>query len=114
MQLLLFKRYSFSSAHYLPGHPKCGVIHGHNYILEVGLRTESGDALFIDFAEVDLILKPLIKALDHTLLNDLIKYPSVENIAIYILNELRKTRLDVKLVRLFETLDGWVEVKVSD
>jgi len=102
LQLKIFRRYEFSSAHYLPGHPKCGNMHGHNYILEVGLKTKGGEPLFLDFADVDIRMRPIISKLDHRLLNDLIKYPSVENICEYLYQEIYKVKLPVVVVKLWE------------
>jgi len=106
----IFRKYEISSAHYLPGHPKCGVVHGHNYLIELGFETKDGEPLYLDFAEIDLRVKKLLKNLDHRLLNDVIKYPSVENIATYIFKELYSERLPIKIVRVHEDSRSYCEV----
>jgi len=61
-QELVIRRMTFDAAHYLKGHPKCGVIHGHTYLivdLKVRFRWE-----FVDFAD----LKKVVKEIDHVLL----------------------------------------------
>ena len=109
VKVLLFKRYEFSAAHYLPGHPKCGNMHGHNYVFEVGVKSRTGEPLFIDFAEIDMVVKPIISRLDHRVLNDLIRYPSVENIAKYLFDEFNSKRLPVVVVRCWENSESYCE-----
>lgn len=56
-------QFSFESAHQLPGHPTCGVIHGHGYKGEIGI-TSSGltkDGFVVDFGK----LKPIVARYDH-------------------------------------------------
>ncbi|TDI89346.1 MAG: 6-carboxytetrahydropterin synthase QueD, partial [Caldithrix sp.] len=36
-------------AHFLPGHPKCGQLHGHTYKVEVVIEGENKDGMIIDF-----------------------------------------------------------------
>ena len=40
------------SAHYLPGHEKCGVLHGHTYRIEVVIEGEKQSGMLIDFSEL--------------------------------------------------------------
>jgi 6-pyruvoyltetrahydropterin/6-carboxytetrahydropterin synthase len=64
--IMIEREWEFSAAHRLEGHPKCGRLHGHNYRLKVILSAEvSYDGMVMDFANVDLIVKPLIDLLDH-------------------------------------------------
>jgi 6-pyruvoyltetrahydropterin/6-carboxytetrahydropterin synthase len=113
LRLRIFRRYEFASAHYLPGHPKCGNMHGHNYVLEVGLETKGGEPLYLDFADVDLRMRPIINKLDHRVLNDLIKYPSVENICEYLYNEIYLVRLPVRVIRLWEDSRSYCVLEVD-
>ena len=58
---LIVKELTFSAAHYLPNHPKCGVIHGHTYFVR---NLEVRCVAFVDFHDI-------IKAImdfDHSLL----------------------------------------------
>ena len=110
----IFRKYEISSAHYLPGHPKCGVVHGHNYLIELGFETRDGEPLFLDFADIDLRVGHIIKHLDHRLLNDLIKYPSVENIATYLFQEVYKTKLPIRIIRVHEDGRSYCEVVGDD
>lgn len=59
----------FSSAHFLVGHPKCGRLHGHNWLVAVEFKGEIGeDGMIIDFIDVKNYLKEIIEPLDHKLL----------------------------------------------
>jgi len=61
------KTYNFSAAHTIPGHPKCGNLHGHNYevtvVLESGVLDVKG--MVVDYGNMDAIIKPIIEELDH-------------------------------------------------
>src|SRR5438046_10421894 len=75
VQTKIGRTYRFESAHHLPllpeGH-KCKNIHGHNYRIDVVVRGPLDGRGFVkDFAELDAEIVPLIKILDHQLLNAL-------------------------------------------
>jgi len=59
--------YTFSAAHRLEGHPKCGRMHGHNYDVIVHLtgETDSVTGMVLDYGALDEIVKPIIAAIDH-------------------------------------------------
>jgi len=81
----------FDAAHRLPEHPKCEVLHGHTYKVE--LIVEGGINMFgmvIDFGFLKDVLKRVIKKLDHQYLNIIIEVPTAENICKYILDEVKK------------------------
>jgi len=61
------RKYSFAAAHRLEGHPKCGRLHGHNYVVTVGLRQDllEHDGWIMDYAQLDVVVKPIIEELDH-------------------------------------------------
>lgn len=56
---LIIKELTFSAAHYLPEHPKCGCIHGHTYFVRNLRITTTG---FVDFGDV---IKAVM-SFDHT------------------------------------------------
>ena len=58
---------SIDAAHFIPGHPKCGRLHGHTYKVSIVLEGEvplGHPAYLIDFAEI----KKIVFELDHRLL----------------------------------------------
>lgn len=70
------KEFSFEAAHFLPNVPhghQCSRVHGHSYKVVVEL---SGDSLaeeqgwIADFALISDAVKPIVKQLDHRLLNE--------------------------------------------
>jgi 6-pyruvoyltetrahydropterin/6-carboxytetrahydropterin synthase len=80
----IHRDYHYDAAHWLPyvpeGH-KCGRMHGHTYRLTVFVEGEVGDDGFvIDFADLDDVVCPTIKQLDHYCLNDIkgLENPTVE------------------------------------
>ena len=72
--------FHYDAAHFLPKVPdghKCGRLHGHTYILTVTVDGPvRDDGFIVDFADVKQIIEPVIKELDHRLLNDV---PGLEN-----------------------------------
>lgn len=59
----------FDAAHIIPGHPKCGRLHGHTYALNARLEGEVAEQGFItDFGVVKDALRSLADHLDHQVL----------------------------------------------
>lgn len=101
------KVFTFHSAHFLPNHPTCGRVHGHSYRLEVTLEGEVRDGVVMDFADIKtLVEKAVLSKLDHTCLNDVIPYPSAENLAMWIWRHLP---IQLAYVRVWETETSMVE-----
>jgi len=62
------RTYTFSAAHRIEGHPKCGRLHGHNYKVTVDLSGEilPEDGMLLDFGALDKICKPYFdETYDH-------------------------------------------------
>ncbi|MBU1699208.1 MAG: 6-carboxytetrahydropterin synthase QueD [Candidatus Eisenbacteria bacterium] len=81
MMVELVRTFTFQAAHYLPKvseDHKCRHMHGHAYRVEVSLRgpvnPETG--WLVDFGEIAIVLDPIRKELDHTILNEI---PGLEN-----------------------------------
>lgn len=106
------RSYRFESAHHLPNLPeghKCRNLHGHNYRVEVVVKGEVDARGFVrDFAEIDAEVAPLLKRVDHTLLNDVegLENPTAEIIALWFLERIR----GCERVRVYENDDCWAEV----
>jgi 6-pyruvoyltetrahydropterin/6-carboxytetrahydropterin synthase len=97
-------------AHFLPGHDKCGTLHGHTYKIEVVIEGEKKAGMVVDFSELKRSIKDVLGNFDHKTLNDLLDYPSVENIC-----ELIKLRLGERIsfpftLRVWEGHGKWVEM----
>jgi 6-pyruvoyltetrahydropterin/6-carboxytetrahydropterin synthase len=85
----------FSAAHNLREvGGKCESLHGHNFVVEVAVESESLDegGMVLDFRLLKTKTKTILDTLDHRYLNDLPLFagtnPSSENLAAYIFREL--------------------------
>jgi 6-pyruvoyltetrahydropterin/6-carboxytetrahydropterin synthase len=56
----------FSACHFVHGHAKCSVLHGHTYIMRVRLEGEMGESgMVMDFTDVKGAMKKAANELDH-------------------------------------------------
>lgn len=84
------KTVEVSGAHQLslPYPSKCSRLHGHNWKIEVTLRSETLDenGMVLDFSRI----KEVVMLLDHTYINDVLGglNPTAENIAKWICDQL--------------------------
>ena len=110
----------FSAAHSLPRYlGKCRNLHGHTYKLEVIVEGEKNpDTEFIvDFLELKAVVKEVLELVDHRYLNEIIEYPTSENIALFLKRELERKLRDSKLgillhsLKIWEGEDQWVMVE---
>ena len=106
------RAYRFEAAHYLPlvpeGH-RCRNLHGHNYRVEIVVSgTLDSRGFVLDFAELDDLMDPVLKQVDHRLLNDVkgLENPTAEIIAAWFLNQIPHC----ERVRVYENDDCWAEV----
>ena len=104
---------SFSAAHRLRGYKgKCENIHGHNWKVGVAVASDKLNSIGIvaDFKDIKRQLKDVLKRLDHKNLNSLVYFkkanPTSENLAKFIYKELRKKRLPVSSVSVWEAHDS--------
>jgi len=92
----IFVKTHFSAGHHLRDYPgNCEKPHGHNWQVQVNVRTTELDKLGmgIDFRTVKNALKNVLETLDHRDLNEHPAFkkinPSSENIAAYIFASLK-------------------------
>jgi len=107
------REFLFDSAHLLPKYKgKCEQMHGHTYKLEVIVEGEVGkDGMVRDFDELKRVVdSEIIEKLDHKNLNDILKIPTAENIAIWIFKRL-KSRIKLHSVKLWEGQGKWVLIE---
>jgi len=109
MRTRLERSYRFEAAHSLPKVPpghKCARMHGHSYQIEIAIEGEIDPerGWLIDFAEIDEHALPLVRELDHQVLNEIdgLANPTSELLAVWWWK------------RLAPTLTGLVEVCVSE
>lgn len=119
--MLVVKRFKFDAAHFIPDYEgPCGQLHGHTYVLEVGVEGYAGKSgMVIDFGDLTKVVRErILQYVDHTDLNQLLGIPTAENIVYWIRQELRRAWEDfnlpgqVILIRLWETYpDSYVEYR---
>jgi 6-pyruvoyltetrahydropterin/6-carboxytetrahydropterin synthase len=76
MRTRLERSYRFEAAHFLPKVPpghKCARMHGHSYLVEIAIEGEIDPELgwLVDLAEIDEHAAPLVRQLDHQVLNEI-------------------------------------------
>ena len=105
------RTYCFESAHRLPLLPethKCHHLHGHNYKMIVEVAGEIDERGFIiDFFDLDKVVDPLIKLVDHKILNEVkgLENPTAENISLWFLEKISIAQS----IKVFENDDCWAE-----
>ncbi len=94
------KRIEISAAHrlVLDYESKCCAMHGHNWVIDLWLRSESLNAngMVMDFTEIK---RNIVDLLDHKVLNDVVDFnPTAENLAKFICDRLQPCcyRVDVQ------------------
>jgi 6-pyruvoyltetrahydropterin/6-carboxytetrahydropterin synthase len=88
MRVRLTKEFGFEAAQTLPNAPeghKCRRMHGHSFKLEISVEGEVDPATgwLYDHAEITSAMKPILKQLDHSYLNEIpgLENPTIENMA---------------------------------
>lgn len=80
--MIIGKTYTFSAAHCLPGHPKCGQRHGHTYHVKIEIEGAiNKEGFVIDFGILNKYMEKLISIYDHTDLNTFMESTTCESIA---------------------------------
>jgi len=110
-------RRHFDAAHALRGYEgKCEALHGHRYEVVVCVEAEVLDhtGLACDFTILKRALDSVVTRLDHSYLNELAPFdsmnPSSENLARFVFDELVPVIKGARLnsVEVWESPDAWV------
>lgn len=97
-------------AHFLPGHGKCGQLHGHTYKVELVIEGENKDGMLVDFADLKAQARAVLAQYDHRNWNDVLDYPSVENICALLHARLKERIAFPFTLRVFEGHGKWAEM----
>jgi 6-pyruvoyltetrahydropterin/6-carboxytetrahydropterin synthase len=97
-------------AHFLPGHQKCGALHGHTYKVEVIIEGENKTGMIMDFADMKQTIRAVLAQYDHRSLNDFLEYPSVENICEMLHKQFREKWEFPFTIRVWEGEGKWAEI----
>jgi len=109
------KQFTFSAAHHLRGLPAthpCSRQHGHNYVVEVVLRSDTLNTVgFVrDYRELDKLKHVIDTDWDHKDLNDIVKFnPTAENLAKWLFDFCKSNWPETHAVRVSETPKTWAE-----
>jgi 6-pyruvoyltetrahydropterin/6-carboxytetrahydropterin synthase len=61
--------FMFSACHLIPGHPKCGRLHGHTYTINMKISGEPDETgMVMDFGSVKSALNKILHELDHKII----------------------------------------------
>ena len=112
MSMRVGRQFHFDSSHVLPGHPKCGVLHGHTYRVEVVVEGEDTADMVIDFDELRARVGETLAELDHAHLNEIVPMPTVENLARWLRDRLQPNLPQLALLRVWEGDGKWAELHV--
>jgi 6-pyruvoyltetrahydropterin/6-carboxytetrahydropterin synthase len=97
-------------AHFLPGHPKCGTMHGHTYKVELVVEGKVRNGMVIDFSDLKKAANEVLREYDHRSWNDFLEYPSVENICELIHYRLKERLTLPYTLRVWEGQGKWAEI----
>ncbi|MFQ6009576.1 MAG: 6-pyruvoyl tetrahydropterin synthase family protein [Candidatus Aenigmatarchaeota archaeon] len=108
--------FEISYSHSLEGHSRCGKKHEHTskVVVEAEGEVKGGpelkDNMLMDFFEMGKICKDVLAGLDGKDLNEIFDFPTAENIAKWIFDNL-KDKIPVAKVVFFEEDDKWCVVE---
>jgi 6-pyruvoyltetrahydropterin/6-carboxytetrahydropterin synthase len=96
-------------AHFLPGHEKCGRLHGHTYRIEVVVEGDHNKGMVIDFADLKKQSKATLAEYDHRSWNEFLEFPTVENICELLASRLKERLVFPFTLRVWEGHGKWAE-----
>jgi 6-pyruvoyltetrahydropterin/6-carboxytetrahydropterin synthase len=96
-------------AHLLPGHPKCGRLHGHTYRVDVAVEGEARDGMVLDFADLKARVRSVLARYDHRHWNDFLEFPTVETICDRLADEIAAEVPLALSLRVYEGHAKWAE-----
>jgi len=108
------RKFEFDAAHTLSKNfgEKEAQFHGHRYRVDVTIEGSIKEGMVVNLSELKRnVQSEIIDVLDHNNLNNYIKLPSVENIAIWIWDKLRNKLSNLAEIRVYETPNHWVTYK---
>jgi 6-pyruvoyltetrahydropterin/6-carboxytetrahydropterin synthase len=117
MRFKLWKDFRFEGSHFLTQVPEghqCGRMHGHSYRVRVHAMGHISRQVewVVDYAEIAEAARPIIAALDHRVLNDVMPIETTaENLAFWIGQQLAPHKW-LHAVEVFETPDTSVLLEV--
>ena len=97
-------------AHFLPGHPKCGTVHGHTYRVDVTIEGDHRGGMILDFNDLKSQTREVLQRYDNRHWNDVLEFPTVENICELLSNQLKERIAFPLVIRVWEGSGKWAEL----
>jgi 6-pyruvoyltetrahydropterin/6-carboxytetrahydropterin synthase len=92
MKYEITKSFRFEAAHSLPHLPadhQCRRLHGHSYEIIVGVSGPVVNEWVQDYADISAVVRPVVAALDHRNLNDILPCATTaENLALWLWSQI--------------------------
>jgi 6-pyruvoyltetrahydropterin/6-carboxytetrahydropterin synthase len=102
-------------AHLLPGHAKCGRLHGHTYKVEIVVEGETREGgMVVDFSDLRSHVRGVLEEYDHHNWNDFLESPTVENICALLARRLKQSLPFAFTLRVFEGHGKWAETSSAE
>jgi 6-pyruvoyltetrahydropterin/6-carboxytetrahydropterin synthase len=111
------KLFPFEASHSLAGLPDthpCSRMHGHSYLVELELKSETlNEVGFVrDYRELDIFKRLIDDKFDHRTLNEIVSFnPSAENLSFFFYQIAKRLAPEVVAVRVSETQKTWAEYR---
>ncbi len=97
-------------AHLLPGHEKCGRLHGHTYKVEIVVEGETREGgMVVDFSDLRTQVRSVLEEYDHHHWNDFLESPTVENICSLLARRFEERLPFAFTLRVYEGQGKWAE-----
>jgi len=119
--LTITRKFDFCYGHWLPDYDgKCANMHGHNAVLEIEVKEGAGrddtyPTMIMDFGDLkEIVEREVILHLDHKVANDLLEYPTAENMVRWMWDKLTIPGLfygSLVRIRLYETPNCYAEIR---
>ena len=97
-------------AHFLPGHPKCGNVHGHTYRVDVTIEGDHRGGMILDFNDLKSQTREVLQRYDNRHWNDVLEFPTVENICELLSSQLKERIAFPLVIRVWEGSGKWAEL----
>ena len=111
----IVRQFHFSASHIIEGLPdshKCSRLHGHNYVAELVLESDTLDqyGFVVDYNDLQPFAQLIDQKLDHRHLNDvLLGATSAEAIAKWLYDQAKARWQQTVMVRVSETGKTWAQ-----
>lgn len=122
--MIVGKTYSFDAAHFIPGHEKCGEVHGHTWTLkvELGGTIDPTTHMLLDFNTLNQIVREnILQPFDHKCINEVVPegfFPTAETLCVLFLEILQPfilyyPNIHFLTIGLREGEGGWAETTMD-